>query len=55
LIIVLLGLTPARLWGRPPPAPTAGFTALFNGRDLTGWLGMPHFDPYKAARQSRWS
>jgi len=25
--------------------PPAGFTALFNGRDLTGWHGMGHFDP----------
>jgi len=24
-----------------------GFTALFNGKDLTGWHGMPHFDPRK--------
>ena len=36
---------------RSPPKPTArretpeGFTALFNGKDLTGWHGMPHFDP----------
>ena len=27
--------------------PPRGFTALFNGKDLTGWHGMPHFDPYK--------
>jgi hypothetical protein len=25
----------------------AGFVALFNGKDLTGWHGMPHFDPRK--------
>ena len=24
-----------------------GFTALFNGKDLSGWHGMPHFDPSK--------
>jgi hypothetical protein len=29
------------------PKPPPGFTALFNGNDLTGWHGMPHFDPYK--------
>ena len=29
--------------------PPAGFTLLFNGKDLTGWHGMPHFDPYKLA------
>ena len=26
-----------------------GFTSLFNGKDLTGWHGMPHYDPYKLA------
>lgn len=45
----------ATLWllvsaaGAAPPAPPQGFTALFNGQDLTGWHGMPHFDPYKLA------
>jgi hypothetical protein len=32
--------------------PPKGFTALFNGKDLTGWHGMPHFDPYKVAAMS---
>lgn len=32
--------------------PPAGFTALFNGKDLSGWHGMPHFDPYKLAALS---
>ena len=27
----------------PPP----GFTAIFNGQDLTGWYGLGHFDPQK--------
>jgi hypothetical protein len=27
--------------------PPAGFTALFNGRDLSGWFGLGHFDPRK--------
>ena len=26
-----------------------GFVAVFNGKDLSGWHGMPHFDPYKLA------
>ena len=26
-----------------------GFTRLFNGKDLKGWHGMPHFDPYVLA------
>jgi len=29
--------------------PTAGFTPLFNGRDLAGWRGRPHLDPAKEA------
>ena len=29
------------------PEPPKGFTALFNGKDLSGWHGMPHSDPYK--------
>jgi hypothetical protein len=39
-------LAPASLLAannEPPP----GFTALFNGKDLTGWHGMGHFDPRK--------
>lgn len=31
------------------PQPPKGFTAIFNGKDLTGWHGMPHSDPYKLA------
>ncbi|CAN5872619.1 DUF1080 domain-containing protein [soil metagenome] len=27
--------------------PPEGFEALFNGEDLSGWHGMPHFDPRK--------
>jgi hypothetical protein len=31
------------------PQPPKGFIPLFNGKDLSGWHGMPHFDPYKLA------
>ncbi len=31
------------------PQPPKGFCALFNGKDLSGWHGMPHFDPYQLA------
>src|SRR5262249_4642743 len=31
------------------PQPPRGFTALFNGKDLSGWHGMPHYSPYKLA------
>jgi hypothetical protein len=30
-----------------PPQPPEGFTAIFNGKDLTGWYGLGHFDPRK--------
>src|SRR4051794_28698120 len=32
------------------PRPPKGFTALFNGKDLAGWPGMPHFSPSKLER-----
>lgn len=32
--------------------PPAGFTAIFNEKDLIGWHGMPHFDPYKLEKLS---
>lgn len=34
------------------PKPPKGFTALFNGTDLTGWHGMDHFDPRTLAAMS---
>jgi hypothetical protein len=48
--LVLAALTSPALAGDPQPP--KGFTALFNGKDLTGWHGMPHFDPYKLAAMS---
>lgn len=30
----------------------AGFHAIFNGKDLTGWHGMPHFDPRDLAKMT---
>ncbi len=33
---------------QPPP----GFQALFNGKDLSGWHGMPHFGPRELAKMS---
>lgn len=32
--------------------PPEGFTALFNGKDLSGWHGMGHFDPRKLEAMS---
>jgi hypothetical protein len=41
------------VWIATPPLaaaePPAGFTPLFNGRDLSGWRGRPHLDPAKEA------
>ena len=33
-------------------APPPGFSALFDGKSLDGWHGMPHFDPRKLAAMS---
>lgn len=33
--------------------PPKGFRALFNGKDLTGWHGMGHFDPRKLWKMSK--
>jgi hypothetical protein len=32
--------------------PPESFTALFNGKDFTGWHGRPHYDPRKLAAMS---
>ncbi len=32
--------------------PPAGYEALFNGKDLSGWHGMGHFDPRQLAAMS---
>ncbi len=50
-LAVSLCLVPARAVS-PPADPPAGFVALFNGRDLAGWYGLPHIDPAKLAAMS---
>ena len=37
---------------RADPQPPKGFTALFNGRDLSGFHGLAHFDPRKLRAMS---
>jgi hypothetical protein len=45
-------LLPAAVARAADPEPPKGFKALFNGKDLAGWHGMPHFDPCKLDRLS---
>ena len=41
LLAVALALIP--LFSLPTPAAESGFTDLFNGKDLSGWAGLPGF------------
>jgi Domain of Unknown Function (DUF1080) len=45
-LLTLLGLGRGAS-GQESNQPPSGFTALFNGKDLSGWHGMPHNDPRK--------
>jgi hypothetical protein len=49
LLLISVFIQPAVRTDADEPKPPKGFTALFNGRDLSGWHGMPHFDLYKLA------
>ncbi len=51
LAIVLLTAAPADDAGLMKTPPD-GFKALFNAKDLSGWHGMPHFDPRVLAAMS---
>ncbi len=46
--LLALALTPVPAQAQAP-TPPAGFTALFNGSDLTGWIGGETVDPRKLA------
>src|SRR5690242_17311149 len=46
--VTLLGLAAPALAADKPK----GFTALFDGKSLAGWHGMPHFDPRELAAMS---
>lgn len=50
--VVVLAVCVAPTFADGAVDPPEGFTALFNGKDLTGWHGMPHFDPRKLAEMS---
>lgn len=68
LIVLALAATMATMsatQSRPLNTPPAGFTSLFNGRDLTGWRGRQQdYSPYDeakltadelAAKQAAWN
>lgn len=42
ILVVGISLASSRAEAADPPR---GFTALFNGRDLAGWYGLPHTNP----------
>lgn len=42
--VLLCSIAPSDGTAADPPS---GFTALFNGKDLSGWWGLGHFDPRK--------
>src|SRR5712671_1368979 len=64
-IMLTLGLPSALSQERPLNRPPAGFTALFNGKDLSGWRGRqgtysPHAEALlskeeQAAKQTQWN
>jgi Domain of Unknown Function (DUF1080) len=49
LVGVLSVSLPVGVMAAEPPA---GFKALFNGKDLSGWVGLGHFDPRTLAAMS---
>ncbi len=50
LVVSLAAQTQNRLLSRPP----AGFTSLFDGKDLAGWRGrQPNYDPRAEAQLSK--
>lgn len=52
--ILILSLFAGQIWAdeRPPNVPPEGFTALFNGTDLTGWKGLVSKPHERAAMSS---
>lgn len=49
LLLLTCSLSRSVFGGEPPE----GFSAIFNGKDLSGWVGMPHFEPGKLAAMSQ--
>ena len=53
LTLTAVGVTDAGHEQRRLNEPPIGFTALFNGKDTSGWRGRPHLDPRQEASWSR--
>jgi hypothetical protein len=54
IIVALVAVIFAGAWVQSPPKPPQGFTALFNGKDFTGWRGrQPNYDPAEEAALSK--
>src|SRR5262249_35460452 len=58
LVIALIGLLTAPNGRAADPQPPKGFTAIFNGKDLTGWHGWaihgPGGSPIEKLTYSEW-
>ena len=52
LLLVVSSLVVGNLHAQENNRPPSGYQALFNGKDLSGWHGMGHFDPRKLAAMS---
>ena len=54
VLAIAAGLTTMDAQKAVKPKPPKGFTALFNGKDLTGWRGrQPNYDPIEEAKLSK--
>ncbi len=52
LLVAFAGSFCATAWADEHNVPPPGFTALFNGKDLDGWRGLGHVNPYEIAKWS---
>ena len=52
LLLIVSGLLVGNLPAQENNQPPSGYKALFNGKDLSDWHGMGHFDPRKLAAMS---
>ena len=52
VLVPFAGLAPVALAQDNAPKPPEGFKAIFDGKTLAGWHGMPHFDPRELAAMS---